>query len=112
MRQVNFVIIFIFCLAFALFSIENTELGTIHLIPGMEVQAPISVELLIAVGLGGALAWLFSVWTHLERLLWSGQKVRQKDAQIQQLESKIEQYQAQVESKQPSLSAASDSANA
>ena len=57
MRQVNFAIIFIFCLAFALFSIENTELGTIHLIPGMEVQAPISVELLIALGSGGILAW-------------------------------------------------------
>lgn len=58
MRQVNFVIILIFCLAFALFSIENTELGTIHLIRGMEVQAPISVELLIAVGDGVLLAWL------------------------------------------------------
>lgn len=112
MRQVNFAIIFIFCLAFALFSIENTELGTIHLIPGMEVQAPISVELLIALGLGGVLAWLFSVWTHLERLLWSGQKVHQKNVQIQQLESKIEEYQAQVQSLQPSLTAASDSANA
>ena len=111
MRQVNFAIIFIFCLAFALFSIENTELCSIHLIPGMEVQAPISVELLIALGLGGVLAWLFSVWTHLERLLWSGQKVRQKNAQIQELECKIEEYQAQVQSLQPSLPA-SDSANA
>ena len=78
----------------------------------MEVQAPISVELLIALGLGGVLAWLFSVWTHLERLLWSGQKVRQKNALIQELESKIEEYQAQVQSLQPSLPAASDSANA
>ncbi|MGB3640778.1 MAG: LapA family protein [Rivularia sp. (in: cyanobacteria)] len=63
MRQVNFAIIFIFCLAFALFSIENTEFCSIHLIPGMEVQAPISVELLIALGNGVLLAWLFSVWT-------------------------------------------------
>ena len=109
MRQVNFAIIFIFCLAFALFSIENTELGTIHLIPGKEVQAPISVEMLVALGLGGVLAWLFSVLSHLERLLWSGQKVRQKDAQIQELESKIEKYQAQLQSLQPTLAAASDS---
>ena len=109
MRQVNFAIIFTFCLAFALFSIENTELGTIHLIPGVEVQAPISVELLIALGLGGVLAWLFSVWTHLERLVWSGQKVRQKNARIQELECKIEEYQAQVQSLQPSLPPASDS---
>ncbi|MGB3654740.1 MAG: LapA family protein [Rivularia sp. (in: cyanobacteria)] len=69
MRQVNFAIIFIFCLSFALFSIENTELGTIHLIPGMEVQAPISVELLIALGLGGVLAWLFSVWTPAPKII-------------------------------------------
>ncbi len=112
MRQVNFAIIFIFCLAFALFSIENTELETIHLIPGMEVQAPMSVELLVAVALGGALAWLFMILSRLERLLWSGQKVRQKNAQIKELESKIEEYQAQVESLQPSLPAAGDSANA
>ncbi|NJM20856.1 MAG: LapA family protein [Richelia sp. RM2_1_2] len=109
MRQVNFVIIFIFCLAFALFSIENTELGIIHLIPGVEVQAPISIELLIALGLGGVLAWLFSVWTHLERLIWSGQKVRQKNVRIQELECKIEEYQTQIQSLQPSLPPASDS---
>ncbi len=103
MRQVNFAIIFIFCLAFALFSIENTELGTIHLIPGMEVQAPISVELLIALGLGGVLAWLFSVWTHLERLLWSSPKVRQKNARIEELECKIQEYQAEINSLKPLL---------
>lgn len=103
MRQINFAVIFIICLAFSLFSIENTELGTIHLIPGIEVQAPISVELLVALGFGGVLAWLFSIWTHLERLLWSGKKVRQKNARIQELECKIEEYQAQIEFLQPSL---------
>ncbi len=103
MRQINFAVIFIICLAFSLFSIENTELGTIHLIPGIEVQAPISVELLVALGFGGVLAWLFSTWTHLERLLWSGKKVRQKNARIQELECKIEEYQAQIEFLQPSL---------
>jgi len=109
MRQVNFAIIFILCLAFALFSIENTELGTIHIIPGVEIQAPISVELLITLGLGGVLAWLFSIWTHLVRLMSSGQKVRQKDAQIQELECKIEEYQTQIKSLQPSLPPANDS---
>ncbi|MGD1909913.1 MAG: lipopolysaccharide assembly protein LapA domain-containing protein [Rivularia sp. (in: cyanobacteria)] len=109
MRQVNLAIIFIFCLAFAIFGIENTELGTIHLTPGVEIQAPISVELLIALGLGGLMAWLFSLWVHLQGLLGSRQKVGQKDDRIEELECKIEEYQAQIQSLQLSLPPARDS---
>ncbi|MBD2773489.1 lipopolysaccharide assembly protein LapA domain-containing protein [Iningainema tapete] len=109
MRQFNFVIIFILCLAFALFAIENTEPGTIHIIPGYQVQAPIAVELLLASGLGAVFAWLFSIWTHLGRLLVSGKQVRQKNVQLKELETKIEQYQAEIQSLQLALPPAGDS---
>ena len=98
MRQVNLAIIFIFCLAFAIFGRENTDLGSIHLTPGVELQAPISVELLIALGLGGLMAWLLSLWVHLQGLLGSRQKVGQKDDRIEELECKIEEYLAQIQS--------------
>lgn len=109
MRQVNFVLIFIFCLAFVVFAIQNTEPGTIHVIPGVEVQAPIAIELLLAFGLGGVFAWLFSIWTQLLRYLISNKQVRQKNIQIKELESKVQEYQAEIKSLQPALPPASDS---
>ena len=109
MRQFNFVIIFIVCLAFALFAIENTEPGTIHIVPNFQVQAPIAVELLLAVGLGAVFAWVFSIWTQLQRQLAFGQQVRQKNFQIKELESKVEQYQVEIQSLQLALPPAGDS---
>ena len=108
MKQVNFVIIFIFCLALALFTIENTESATIHILPNLVFQAPMAIELLFAIGLGAVFAWLFSLWTQLQRQILSNPQRRQK-AQIQELESKIEQYQAEVQSLQLVLPPASDS---
>lgn len=109
MRQVNFVIIFIFCLALALFTLENTQPGTINVIPDVQVQSPIAVELVLASGIGAVFAWLYSIWTHWQRLLVSGQQVRQKNVQIKELESRVEQYQAEVQSLKLALPPANDS---
>ena len=106
MRQVNFVIIFIFCLALALFTLENTQPGTINVVPDVQVQAPIAV---LASGIGAVFAWLYSIWTHWQRLLVSGQQVRQKNVQIKELESRVEQYQAEVQSLKLALPPANDS---
>jgi uncharacterized integral membrane protein len=91
MRQFNFVIIFIFCLVIALFTVENSQPATIQITPGLQVQAAIAIELLLASGLGALIVWLLSVWTH-------SNQVRQKNMQIQQLESKIKQYQTEIQS--------------
>lgn len=98
MKQINFLIIFIFCLAFAIFTIQNTESTIIHIVPNFDVEAPIAVELFIAMGLGATIAWLFSIWTRLQQIMLSSQKVRQKDLRIQELETRIEQYQTEVQS--------------
>ncbi|TFI55982.1 LapA family protein [Mastigocladus laminosus UU774] len=111
MRQVNFVIIFIFCLAFALFTIQNTEPTTIHIVPGVQLQAPIAVELLLAIGLGAVFAWMFSIWTHWQRFMLSSQKLRQTNVHIQELESKIEHYQTEIQSLKLALPPANDSSN-
>ncbi|MCV3213720.1 LapA family protein [Plectonema radiosum NIES-515] len=108
MKQINFVIIFIFCLALALFTIENTEPATIYILPRVEVQAPIAVELLLATGFGAVFAWLFSMWTQLQRQLLSTPQ-RKQNVRIQELESKIEQYQVEVQSLQLALPPSSDS---
>jgi uncharacterized integral membrane protein len=103
MRQINFLMIFVFCLALVLFSIENTELATIQIVQGVQVQAPLSVELILAMGLGAVLAWLFSVWTRLQRLLASRKEIRQRDTRIQELEQNIEKYKAEIQEQQLTL---------
>lgn len=78
MRQINFLIIFIFCLALVLFGLENPELATIQIVKGIQVQAPLSVELILAMAIGAVVAWLFSLWTRLLRMLESQTEIRQK----------------------------------
>lgn len=106
MRVLNFFFIFLICLALVLFSIENTEPTTIQIIKGFQIKAPLSVELIMATGLGAILAWLFSLWSRMQRMIVSRtetRQVREKEQQIQALEQDIERYKAEVEAKQPLL---------
>ncbi|MBD1935338.1 MULTISPECIES: lipopolysaccharide assembly protein LapA domain-containing protein [Cyanophyceae] len=109
MRQINFLIIFALILALVLFSLENTAPAAIQIVEGVQVQAPICIELILAMGVGAILAWLFSIWTRLLRGIESGKQMRQmrsKDERIQELEQNIAQRQAELEEKQSmSLSA-------
>jgi lipopolysaccharide assembly protein A len=109
MRSLNFFFIFLICLALVLFSIENTEPTTVQIIKGVQVKAPLCVELIVATGLGAVLAWLFSLWSRMQRTLASRQEIRQvreKEQQIQELQQDIERYKAEVEAKQPLLESA------
>ncbi len=109
MRQVNFVIIFVICLALVLFGIENTEPSVIHVVQGVEIQAPLAVELLISMGIGAVLAWVFSVWNSLQSVIDAQQvtlNLDEKNQQIQQLEMDIEQYKAEIQEQRRLLPAA------
>jgi len=97
MRQINFVVIFVICLALVLFGIENTESVPIKIVNGIELQAPLSIELILAMGIGAVLAWVFSVWTRLQRLVEMGKEVRVRDTRIQELEENVERYKAEIE---------------
>jgi uncharacterized integral membrane protein len=105
MRQVNFVIIFVICLALVLFGIENTEPVAIRIVEGVQVQAPLSVELLLATGIGAVFAWVFSVWTHLQRVLESGKELQQRDVRIEELERDVQRYKVELEEQQRLLPA-------
>ncbi|MBE9179851.1 LapA family protein [Oculatella sp. LEGE 06141] len=105
MRQINFVIIFVICLALVLFGIENTEPAAIHIIEGVQLQAPLCVELLMAMGIGAVLAWVFSVWTQLQKMMESGKEIRQRDVRIEELEQNIQRYKVELEEQQHLLPA-------
>lgn len=111
MRQVNFLIIFVICLALVLFGIENTEPAVIHITKGLQVQAPLSVELLLAMGIGATLAWVFSVWTRLQQMLESGRQLRQREVRIQELEQDVERYKVELQEQQRLLPAAQEVAD-
>ena len=109
MRALNFFFIFLICLAVVFFSIENTQPVAIQVIQGVQVKAPLCVELIVAAGLGATLAWLFSLWSRMQRTLALRQEMRQvreKQQRIQELEQDIERYKAEVEDKQPLLESA------
>jgi uncharacterized integral membrane protein len=109
MRPINFLMIFAVCLALVLFSLENTEPAAIKIVEGVQLQAPLAIELILAMGLGAILAWFFSVWTRLQQQLASRKAIRQmrsKDERIQELEQDLERYKAEIEDQQlPVLSA-------
>ena len=108
MRQVNFVLIFAIALALVLFSLENTQPVSIQFFEGIQVQAPLAVELILAMGIGAVLAWFFSVWTYLHRALHNreeAQQIHQRDDRIQELEQNVARYKAELEERQPLLPA-------
>ncbi len=109
MKQVNFVVIFVICLALVLFGIENTELVPIHIVKDIQFQAPLSIELILAMGIGAVLAWVFSVWTRLQRMVEVGRDVRVREDRIQALEKDVEHYKAEIEQQRLLPAAQSDS---
>ncbi|MGC1310528.1 MAG: LapA family protein [Phormidesmis sp.] len=97
MKQVNFVVIFVICLALVLFGIENTTPSVIHVVNGVDVEAPLSVELIIAAGIGATLAWVFSVWVHLQTVVKQNPEIEQRELKIQQLQEDVERYKVELE---------------
>ncbi|MCA6510594.1 MAG: lipopolysaccharide assembly protein LapA domain-containing protein [Pseudanabaena sp.] len=101
MRQLNFVVFFIVALALVLFSLQNTSPATIQIIPQLQVAAPISVELILAMGLGAVLAWIFSVWSGLQKSI----DMRNKNVQIQNLQETVQNLSVEIEERKRLVSA-------
>lgn len=97
MKQVNFVVIFVICLALVLFGIENTTPSVIHIVNGWDVEAPLSVELIIAAGIGATFAWVFSVWVQVQSYAQKKPEIEQRELKIQQLEEDVERYRVELE---------------
>ncbi|MEL7354526.1 MAG: lipopolysaccharide assembly protein LapA domain-containing protein [Cyanobacteria bacterium J06560_5] len=97
MKQVNFVVIFVICLALVLFGIENTTPSVIHVVKGVDFEAPLSVELIVAAGIGATLAWVFSVWVQLQAYAQQQPEIARKEERIQELEQDVERYRVELE---------------
>jgi len=98
MRQINFLLVFIFCLALVVFSLQNTDPATINVVKGIQVQAPLCIELILAMGLGSVLAWIFNIWGRFQKFFQSRDELRElqlKEERIQELEADLARYKAE-----------------
>jgi biopolymer transport protein ExbB/TolQ len=96
MKAFNFSLIFLLCLALVLFSLENSQPTAIAIVRGVEVEAPLAVELIFAMGIGAVLVWLFSLLSKLQKYLEARQDlraIRQRDERIEQLEQDLQAFQ-------------------
>ncbi|MDS3862370.1 LapA family protein [Thermosynechococcaceae cyanobacterium BACA0444] len=109
MRQVNFFMIFVIALALVLFSIQNTQPVSIKLVEGISIQAPLCIELIVAIGFGAVMAWVFSVWTQVQRIITVRREMGNREEQIANLEEDLERYKAALEEQRllPSTTSAS-----
>ena len=99
MKPINFFFFFLVCLALVIFSLQNTQLTTIKIIEGIELEAPLSVELVIATGLGAILAWLFNLWSRMQNTIGNiGQmrEIRSRNKRIQELQEDVERYEEEL----------------
>jgi len=112
MRQVNFLVIFVIVLALVLFAIENTEMVIIHVARGLDLEAPLCVELIVAMGVGAVLAWVFSVWVQVQGYFAVGKQVEQRELRIQELEQDVERYRVELEEQSLMLPASKDEGEA
>lgn len=101
MKQVNFFIIFVLILALALFTLENTTPATINLFKGTKVEVPIAVELIVAMGIGAVLAWLFSAWASMQNMM----EFHKKNAQIQNLQEQVSELTVEIDERKRLMSA-------
>ena len=99
MRQLNFIGIFALCFAFGIFSIRNADTVSLELLPGLELEAPLSLELLLAMGGGAILAWTIGLWGGVQNLLArfkSSRELKQRDQRIEELEASLNQLRGQL----------------
>ncbi len=95
MVQINAALIFAFCLALVFFSLQNMEPATVHLVGSYTVSYPLAVELIMAMGVGATLAWLFGIWNQFQRWFIARRELWRRDQKIATLEKDIEQYRQQ-----------------
>ena len=110
MRQVNFVLIFVFGLSTVFFTLENTAPTTVHVLPWLQYTTPLAALLLMAAGIGATSAWLFAAWSGMLNSVERFSQASEFDAQqvrIQELETDLNRYRATVETQLGLLPSAS-----
>ncbi|MGI0489582.1 LapA family protein [Pantanalinema rosaneae CENA516] len=108
MKQLNFLLLFVICLALVMFAIQNDQPTLIRVVKDIQVEAPLSVELMLAMGTGAVLAWVFSVWSQVQNALAMRKELRARDQRIQELEENLKRFEAELQQQPQALLSAAD----
>ncbi len=63
LRVFNFALIFALALLTTYFTLENTALATINILPGVSGSLPVATLVIISIGVGACGTWLFATWS-------------------------------------------------
>lgn len=100
MQPLNFLLIFAVVLGLVFFSLQNPDPVAVALTANRVVSAPLCIVLIVSMGVGAFLAWVFSTLASLQRLLSQRQErqlCRRQEAQIRELQQQLQVYQRQLE---------------
>ncbi len=111
MQPLNFLLIFAVVLGLVFFSLQNPAPVAVVLTADLHVSAPLCIVLIVSMGVGAFLAWVFGTLAGLQRLLSQRQEQRlrhRQEAQIRELQQQLQDYQLQLEDRLRLPPAASD----
>lgn len=103
MRQLSFLILFLVLLAVVLFAMQNTHLVPITFAPDLTLQLPLSVELLVAAGIGSIFAWMYGVWMKMQVSVETFMRTREKDKELQEKQAYINELQKMLDELQTAV---------
>lgn len=103
MRQINFVIGFVIVFGLVLFSLENPGMVMIQIVPGsLELQLPLCIAMIGAMGFGALLVWVLSVWAEIQgrfSKVFDRRKIREQERQIDELQGELSKSKIELEKK-------------
>lgn len=103
MRQINFVIGFVIVFGLVLFSLENPDAVMIQIVPGsLTLQLPLCIAMIGAMGFGGLLVWVLSVWVEIQgrfSKVFDRRKIREQERQIDELQDELSKSRIELEKK-------------
>lgn len=111
MRQVDFVILFGVLLAISLFAMQNATPVMVAFAPGVKLELPLAVELLLAAGVGAGFAWMYGLWMKMQFVVESreqNREIREKEAFIEEMKKTVVELETKMKQLPPSKRAEAD----
>lgn len=104
MRLINLIIVFVMVSGLILFSLENQSPVTVRVVPGrVDLQLPLCIALVAAMGIGGLLISALGVWIDLQNRIARGRdrkQIREQKKQIESLQEDLGRYKVDLDKRQ------------
>ncbi len=94
LRVFNFGLIFALALLTTYFTLQNTNLATINIVPGVSGSVPVAILVIISIGIGAFGTWIFATWTDKLR----GEELKEleeRKTRIKQLQDDLDRLKSQ-----------------